>query len=202
MVCWCGVLLCCACCIVAEQKNTESPSLLAFCTGYFFSPRYSTPEQIQDYAKGTGFEAVGASDNKLPLIMCEYSHAMGNSCGGLVDYWDVINKEQLLGGGFIWDWVDQGLLTQDKKTEKRIVAYGGDFGPDHMEFRDDSVPSDANFCINGLVQPDRKFSPQVWEVKKVYGPVVAGYNPPVGANPSLRVPDSIYVQNRCVNHKS
>ena len=93
-----------------------------------------------------------------PLILCEYAHAMGNSVGNLVDYWDVIEKYDHLQGGFIWDWVDQGLR---KKTDddREYWAYGGDFGEEK---------SDGNFCMNGLVLPDRSVTPKLLEVKKVY----------------------------------
>ncbi len=93
-----------------------------------------------------------------PLILCEYAHAMGNSVGNLIDYWDVIEKYDHLQGGFIWDWVDQGLR---KKTEdgREFWAYGGDFGEEK---------SDRNFCMNGLVLPDRSITPKLLEVKKVY----------------------------------
>ncbi|TLX70746.1 DUF4981 domain-containing protein [Labilibacter sediminis] len=95
-----------------------------------------------------------------PLIQCEYAHAMGNSVGNLQDYWDVIEKYDVMQGGFIWDWVDQGLLTENETGEK-YWAYGGDFGPD-------TVPSDGAFCLNGLVNPDRGVKPHLLEVKKVY----------------------------------
>ena len=97
-----------------------------------------------------------------PFIMCEYAHAMGNSCGGLSNYWDTIYKDPQLQGGCIWDWVDQGLLTKDARG-REFYAYGGDFG--------ENMPSDGNFCINGLVDPDRKPHPQLAEVRKVYQPV-------------------------------
>ena len=97
-----------------------------------------------------------------PFIMCEYAHAMGNSCGGLSNYWDTIYKYPQLQGGCIWDWVDQGLLTEDA-LGREFYAYGGDFG--------ENMPSDGNFCINGLVDPDRKPHPQLAEVRKVYQPV-------------------------------
>ena len=97
-----------------------------------------------------------------PFIMCEYAHAMGNSCGGLQNYWDTIYKYPQLQGGCIWDWVDQGLLTKDAQGNE-YFAYGGDFG--------ENMPSDGNFCINGLVDPDRKPHPQLAEVRKVYQPV-------------------------------
>ena len=97
-----------------------------------------------------------------PFIMCEYAHAMGNSCGGLSNYWDTIYKYPQLQGGCIWDWVDQGLLTKDAQG-REFYAYGGDFG--------ENMPSDDNFCINGLVDPDRKPHPQLAEVRKVYQPI-------------------------------
>ena len=97
-----------------------------------------------------------------PFIMCEYAHAMGNSCGGLSNYWDTIYQYPQLQGGCIWDWVDQGLLTKDAQG-REFFAYGGDFG--------ENMPSDGNFCINGLVDPDRKPHPQLAEVRKVYQPI-------------------------------
>ena len=92
--------------------------------------------------------------------MCEYSHAMGNSNGSLSDYWDVIRENHGLQGGFIWDWVDQGLDAEGKDEWK----YGGDFG---------DKPNDANFCINGLVWPNRKPHPAMHEFKKLVQPVQA-----------------------------
>ena len=114
-------------------------------------PMYATIEYLEKYAQ---------SNPEKPLIQCEYAHAMGNSVGNLQDYWDVIEKYNALQGGCIWDWVDQGLLTTNEAGEK-YWAYGGDFGPD-------TVPSDGNFCLNGLVNPDRGVKPQLLEVKKVY----------------------------------
>jgi len=94
------------------------------------------------------------------MIMCEYAHAMGNSVGNLQDYWDVIAAYPALQGGYIWDWVDQGLLTENENGTP-YFAYGGDFGAAHLQ-------NDNNFCINGLVSPDRKPNPHLHEVKKVY----------------------------------
>ncbi|NOY97477.1 MAG: DUF4981 domain-containing protein [Chlorobi bacterium] len=116
-----------------------------------FCPMYAKIEDIEKYAK---------SNPARPLILCEYAHAMGNSVGNLQDYWDVIEEYKALQGGFIWDWVDQGLLTKNEEGEE-FWAYGGDFGPD-------TVPSDGNFCLNGLVNPDRSIKPELLEVKKVY----------------------------------
>jgi beta-galactosidase len=99
--------------------------------------------------------------NDRPLIMCEYAHAMGNSVGNLKEYWEAIEGHQGLQGGFIWDWVDQGLAKWDEKGT-RYWAYGGDFG--------DTI-NDMNFCINGLVFPDRTPHPSLIEYKKVIQPV-------------------------------
>ncbi len=119
-----------------------------------FVPMYPTFDRLIDYAE---------HHDDRPLIMCEYAHAMGNSVGNFKDYWDVIRKYDVLQGGFIWDWVDQGILTKNAKGQT-IFAYGGDFGPP-------GTPSDGNFCINGVVNPDRRPHPSLWEVKKVYQPI-------------------------------
>ncbi|MBT3169045.1 MAG: DUF4981 domain-containing protein [Candidatus Cloacimonetes bacterium] len=116
-----------------------------------YCPMYPPVSFLQKYAE---------KPQKKPLIMCEYAHAMGNSTGNLQDYWDVIEKYKQLQGGFIWDWVDQGLLSKDENG-KEFYAYGGDFGPE-------GTPTDENFCINGLVNPDRTPHPALCEVKKVY----------------------------------
>ncbi len=96
-----------------------------------------------------------------PLIMCEYAHSMGNSTGNLREYWDAIERYPRLQGGFIWDWVDQGLR-QVPSGGTPWYAYGGDFGDE---------PNDGAFCINGLVFPDRTVQPALWELKKVQEPV-------------------------------
>ncbi len=119
------------------------------------------------YARISHLEKYAASSEDRPLIMCEYSHAMGNSNGNLQDYWNVIESHEILQGGFIWDWVDQGLIKKNENNQE-CWAYGGDFGPQ-------GVPSDGNFCINGLVNPDRSPHPALEEVKKVYQ--YAGINP-------------------------
>ena len=110
------------------------------------------------YTKIPGLIKYAENHNDRPLILCEYAHAMGNSVGNLQDYWDVIAKYDVLQGGFIWDWVDQGLLEETESGEK-YWAYGGDYG---------DTPNDLNFCLNGLVFPDRSLTPKLWEVKKVY----------------------------------
>ena len=88
------------------------------------------------------------------------THAMGNSTGNFQEYFDVIATSKHMQGGFIWDWVDQGLATKDENG-RFYWAYGGDFGSAHY-------PNEENFCTNGLVFPDRTPHPGLFEVKKVY----------------------------------
>lgn len=116
-----------------------------------FCPMYMRPWDIEKYA---------LNDPDQPLVLCEYAHAMGNSVGNLQDYWDIIEKHESLQGGFIWDWVDQGILTRNEEGEE-FWAYGGDFGPKDL-------PNDGAFCLNGLVNPNREVKPHLNEVKKVY----------------------------------
>jgi beta-galactosidase/evolved beta-galactosidase subunit alpha len=104
---------------------------------------------------------VAEDEYDYPIIMCEYAHAMGNGPGNLQEYWDLIYENDRLQGGFIWDWLDQGLR-QTTDDGESWFAYGGDFG---------DVPNDANFNINGLVFPDRTPSPGLIEYKKVIEPV-------------------------------
>lgn len=99
-----------------------------------------------------------------PYFLEEYAHAMGNSLGVMKSYWDIIEAHRNLIGAAIWDWVDQGLRKPipGGKKGQWFYAYGGDYG---------DRPTDENFCINGLVNPDRKPNPHIWEVKKVYQPI-------------------------------
>lgn len=115
-------------------------------------PMYWSPKQIEEYAQNP--------ESDRPLILCEYAHAMGNSLGNFQKYWDVIERNRLLQGGCIWDWVDQGIRMKNAQG-KTYWAYGGDFG-------DEGVPSEGNFCINGMVYPDRTVKPYTYEMKKVY----------------------------------
>ncbi|HEX2970231.1 MAG TPA: glycoside hydrolase family 2 TIM barrel-domain containing protein, partial [Bacteroidales bacterium] len=130
------------------EKETNAPERHTD----IWCPMYARIEQIEAYAKDP--------ENDRPLIMCEYAHAMGNSTGNLQDYWDVIEKYPKLQGAFVWDWVDQGIQKTSESGEK-YWAYGGDFGEPGM-------PSDGNFCLNGLVWPDRTPHPGLAEVNKVY----------------------------------
>ncbi|MES2240303.1 MAG: glycoside hydrolase family 2 TIM barrel-domain containing protein [Bacteroidota bacterium] len=105
-------------------------------------------------------KAYAAADKKRPYIMCEYSHAMGNSSGNFQEYWDIINSSKHMQGGFIWDWVDQGMKTKNEKGVE-FWAYGGDLGGKNLQ-------NDENFCANGLVSANRIPHPGLLEVKKVY----------------------------------
>ena len=113
------------------------------------SRMYESIHRLEEYAR---------RHPEKPFILCEYSHAMGNSCGGLHKYWEVFERYPVLQGGFIWDWVDQAIRTKTSDG-KEYLAYGGDFG---------DSPNDGNFCGNGLLFADRTVSPKLLEVKKCY----------------------------------
>lgn len=101
------------------------------------------------------------SDAKKPHIICEYCHAMGNGPGNLKEYQELFNNNKKLQGGFIWEWFDHGIEAFNEKGEK-FYKYGGDFKDD---------PTNGNFCVDGLLMPDRKPSPGLLEFKKVIEPV-------------------------------
>lgn len=113
----------------------------------FYAEMYITPEAAERYAKDPA--------SPKPMIHCEYAHAMGNSCGVMQEYWDLIRKYPIYQGGFIWDFVDQGLRGKDAKGNM-IYNYGGDFNS--------YDPSDNNFNCNGFISPDRKPNPEAYEV--------------------------------------
>ena len=104
---------------------------------------------------------AATDDDPRPLILCEYSHAMGNSNGGLADYFAAFDRHDALQGGFIWEWVDHGIRATDAHG-REYWAYGGDFGDE---------PNDANFCADGLVWPDRTPHPALYELKFLSQPV-------------------------------
>ena len=114
-------------------------------------PMYKDIQFIEDFA---------TKNDRRPLVLCEYAHAMGNSVGNLQDYWDVIEKYPNLQGGFIWDWVDQ-TFARENQDGIPIWAYGGDMG-------DPKSMNDSSFCANGLLYADRTPYPYLEEVKKVY----------------------------------
>jgi beta-galactosidase len=119
----------------------------------FLSPMYLPPDKIE------GFYAQQGKGR--PFFEIEYAHAMGNSTGNFQEYWDKFESLPYAHGGFIWDWVDQGIRKKGANG-KEFYAYGGDFG---------DKPNDNNFCTNGLVSPDRDLHPGIYEVKKSYQPI-------------------------------
>ena len=116
-----------------------------------FCPMYMGYEDCEKYAQ---------TNNPRPLIQCEYAHAMGNSIGGFKEYWDIIRKYPKYQGGFIWDFVDQGLRDKSPITGKEIFTYGGDYGR--------YPASDYNFNCNGIIAPDRRLNPHAYEVQYYY----------------------------------
>ncbi|MDL2297194.1 DUF4981 domain-containing protein [Bacteroidales bacterium OttesenSCG-928-B11] len=115
-----------------------------------YCPMYVGYESCEKYA---------LSDATKPMIQCEYAHAMGNSLGGLKEYWELFRKYPKLQGGFIWDFVDQSVRWKNKDGIE-IYGYGGDFNP--------YDPSDHNFCDNGLISPDRVPNPHAYEAQYFY----------------------------------
>ncbi len=120
------------------------------------TPMYPGMDYMKNYAKDPS--------KTRPFIMCEYAHAMGNSNGNFQEYFDIIRSSPKMQGGFIWDWVDQGLLTKTADG-REFYAYGGDLGGYLLQ-------NDANFCANGLLASDRSAHPGLYEVKKVYAKII------------------------------
>lgn len=121
------------------------------------STMYSSVEKM--------IEHVNKKTDK-PRILCEYAHAMGNGPGGLQEYQDIFYKYKNLQGGFVWEWIDHGLLIENSKGEK-FHAYGGDFG---------DIPNNSNFCCDGLIRPDRTIGSGLLEYKKVIQPILFELN--------------------------
>lgn len=125
-----------------------------------FSQMYTHLNNVIKY--GEGDESAGPEGYlRMPFIMCEYAHAMGNGPGGLVDYWNAFYKYKRLQGGFVWEWIDHGIPIRTADG-KEYFGYGGDFGDE---------PHDGNFICDGLLFPDRTLSPGLIEYKKVIEPV-------------------------------
>ena len=114
-------------------------------------PMYADYNWCERYCKGS---------NPRPLIQCEYAHAMGNSMGGFKEYWDLIRREPKYQGGYIWDFVDQGMRDKSPITGREIFTYGGDYGK--------YPASDYNFNCNGIIAPDRRLNPHAYEVQYHY----------------------------------
>jgi len=119
------------------------------------SRMYPSVEWMEEYFKN--------GEDKRPLILCEYCHAMGNGPGDLKKYWDLMYKEPRSAGGFVWEWTDHSV-TQYTQDGKKYYTYGGDFG---------DFPTDAEFCVDGLVYPDRTPHTGLLELKNIISPVKA-----------------------------
>ena len=113
------------------------------------SQMYTTAAKVEEYLN---------NDPQKPFILCEYTHAMGNSNGAMHKYIELEDKYPMYQGGFIWDYIDQGIMTKDQYG-KEYIGFGGDFN---------DRPTDYNFCVNGLVYANRKPSPKMQEVKYLY----------------------------------
>jgi beta-galactosidase len=116
---------------------------------------YNNAADIESHMYSSVDYVAGYSNSSKPLILCEYSHAMGNSVGNFYQYWDAFENNRNTQGGFIWDFVDQGLWNASRTG----FLFGGDW---------EDKPNDLDFCANGLVSADRTLQPEIYEVKKVY----------------------------------
>ena len=139
---------------------------------------------VPQYPSAGWLEKIGKQGSDRPVAPSEYAHAMGNSTGSLWDQWKAIYKYPNLQGGYIWDWVDQGILTHDENG-RPFWAYGGDFGT--------NMPSDGNFCCNGIVSPDRTLHPAMNEVK--YAHQYVGFEPVDLAKGIFKVQNRYYFTN-------
>ena len=118
------------------------------------SRMYESPQGMRDYLADEG--------NVLPFFQCEYCHAMGNGPGDLAEYWEVIRSSDRFSGGCIWEMLDHSVAIPDEQLKPKFT-YGGDFG---------DVPNDGNFCVDGLVYPDRRLHTGMLEAKQIYAPLL------------------------------
>jgi len=140
-------------------RNRDNTRLVHY-EGVFNDRRFNDTSDMESrmYAKAAEIEEYLNNNPEKPFINCEYTHAMGNSNGGMHKYTELEEKYPMYQGGFIWDYIDQGIMTKDRYG-KEYIAFGGDFG---------DRPTDYNFCINGLVFADRRPSPKMQEVKYLF----------------------------------
>ncbi|MDD7201747.1 MAG: glycoside hydrolase family 2 TIM barrel-domain containing protein [Sphaerochaetaceae bacterium] len=142
---------------MSRYAKRKDPSRLVHYEGVGRDRRYLDTSDVESrmYTPVVNVEQLLKDRPEKPVIMCEYSHAMGTSLGGLTDYQDLHRREKRFQGGFIWDWIDQGLFRGKELT------YGGDWG---------DRPTDYTFCCNGIIAADRTMTPKVQEVKGCYQP--------------------------------
>ena len=153
---WCGEDLY----QLSEFFRRRDPTRLVHYEGVAWHPEWSATTDVHSrmYAKAADIEAYLQNNPGKPFINCEYTHAMGNSCGGIGLYTDLEDRYPMYQGGFIWDYVDQALRVTAPNGETRL-AYGGDFG---------DKPTDWQFNTNGIILGDRTFTPKVQEVRYVF----------------------------------
>lgn len=145
---------------MSEYFRTKDNSRLVHYEGIFWDRRFNDTSDMESrmYAKVEDIEAYLNDNPTKPFISCEYTHSMGNSNGNMHKYTELEDKYPMYQGGFIWDYIDQGIMTKDR-FGKEFLAYGGDFG---------DRPTDYNFCFNGIVLANRKPSPKIQEVKYLF----------------------------------
>lgn len=145
---------------MSQFFRKTDPSRLIHYEGIFHDRRYpdTSDMESQMYSRPWEIEEYLNNNPEKPFICCEYMHAMGNSCGGIKDYTDLLDRYPMYQGAFIWDYIDQALYKKEKDG-REVLCYGGDF---------DEVPDDGNFCGDGIVRADRQPYAKAAEVKFVY----------------------------------
>ncbi|MCB2340667.1 glycoside hydrolase family 2 TIM barrel-domain containing protein [Clostridium estertheticum] len=178
---------------MSKYFREKDPSRLVHYEGIFWDRSFNKTSDMESrmYAKVFEIEEYLNNDPEKPYISCEYMHAMGNSCGALHKYVELESKYQLYQGGFIWDYIDQFLIKKDKFNQE-VMAYGGDF---------DDRPTDYNFCGDGIVYADRKPSPKVSEVKKLYQNIklITDKDGVLVKNENLFIDTSDYILEYCLD---
>ena len=147
---------------MSEFYRKEDPTRLVHYEGVFNDRRYNDTSDMESqmYPSVESIKEFLKKDRSKPFICCEYTHAMGNSCGAMHKYTDLTDIEPLYQGGFIWDYIDQALWVEDEVTGRRVLRYGGDF---------DDRPSDYEFSGNGILFANRSEKPAMQEVRYYYG---------------------------------
>lgn len=147
---------------MSQKFHALDPYRMVHYEGIFHDRRYNDTSDMESqmYTSVENIRKFLAENTEKPFICCEYSHAMGNSCGGMHKYTDLTDTEPRYQGGFIWDYIDQALWVEDEVTGEKVLRYGGDF---------DDRPSDYEFSGNGILFADRSEKPAMQEVRYYYG---------------------------------
>ncbi|MGL6008149.1 MAG: glycoside hydrolase family 2 TIM barrel-domain containing protein, partial [Culicoidibacterales bacterium] len=154
--------------VMSEYFRNRDASRLVHYEGVFWDRRFNETSDMESrmYAYVKDIREFLENDPQKPFILCEYTHAMGNSNGGMDKYIALEDEYPMYQGGFIWDYIDQGLWATNAKGEQ-YLAFGGDFG---------DQPTDYNFCVNGIVYANREASPKMQAIKGAYQPFVIQVN--------------------------